>query len=104
GGFHPLGAMGASAMMDYCNQTDATHIMVAAGTATTLAGLLLNNSGNKQIIAVPVIKNMEDLESRIRRLTGMRQQANLAVWNQFHFGGYAKTNESLFQFMNETFA
>ena len=104
GGFHPLGAAGASLIMEKLAGFDATHICTAVGTATTLAGILKANKSNAQIIAVPVLKNLHDVEERLRHLDCNDLKAQPEIFDGYHFGGYAKKTPELIQFMNELFA
>ncbi|MEO7563275.1 MAG: pyridoxal-phosphate dependent enzyme [Ferruginibacter sp.] len=101
GGYHPLGARGASLILGLLKNKEATHICTATGTATTLAGLLLSAGENQQVIAVPVIKNMTDIEDRVYQLTHVIKHKNLQIIDGYHFGGYAKKNRELVNFMNE---
>ncbi len=100
GGYHPMGAAGAALIMDLIDE-DATHICCAVGTATTLAGLLLGKKENQQIIAIPVLKNMHDLQYRIEYLTNCKYSGkHLQIMQDYHFGGYAKKNQELIDCMN----
>jgi 1-aminocyclopropane-1-carboxylate deaminase len=99
GGYGMDGAKGAALIMDIIKKENASHICTCVGTATTLAGLLLNNSSAKTI-AVPVIKNMVDINDRLLQLTGSRYGDNLTIFGDYHFGGYAKYNTELIAFMN----
>ena len=101
GGYHPLGAKGASLIMEKIKETDASHICTAVGTATTLSGLILNTKPNQQIIAVPVLKGLNDLDSRLNFLTNNIDYQKPCIFNEYHFGGYAKKDETLIQFMND---
>ncbi|MBS1497512.1 MAG: pyridoxal-phosphate dependent enzyme [Bacteroidetes bacterium] len=100
GGFSTQGAAGAAKIMDLLHHCNATHIATATGTATTLAGLLMAANNKQQIISIPVIKNMTDIESRIKILTGKNQFNNLKILGDYHFGGYAKKNTELINFIN----
>ncbi len=100
GGYHPLGAAGASLIMDLLKDKNATHICTATGTATTLAGLLLKAQHSQQVITVPVIKNMNDIEERLFYLINKKKHNNLQIFDDYHFGGYAKKTEQLINFMN----
>jgi 1-aminocyclopropane-1-carboxylate deaminase len=103
GGYGIIGAKGASAIMDYIGN-DATHICCAVGTATTVAGLLLNIQPHQKIIAIPVLKGMDDIEQRVAFLTeGKFNQQQLHIENNYHFGGYAKKKAALISFMNELY-
>lgn len=103
GGFHPMGAEGGALIMNHILKVKATHICTAVGTATTLAGLLKNSTNNERIIAVPVLKNMTDIKDRLTSLGCSEQLERLSIFENYHFGGYAKKNEHLIRFMNECF-
>lgn len=104
GGYHPLGAAGASLIIDLLKDKNATHICTATGTATTLAGLLLKAQQSQQVITVPVIKNMNDIEERLFYLINKKKHNNLQIFDDYHFGGYAKKTEELINFMNVFYA
>lgn len=100
GGYHPSGAAGAALIMNFV-QDDPSHICCAAGTATTLSGLLMGLKKEQQIIGIPVLKNMHDLEQRISFLTNQTfQPKRLKIVSEYHFGGYAKKTPELIAFMN----
>ncbi len=102
GGFHPLGAEGASLIMEGLKEKGPTHICTATGTATTLAGLLMASKEDQTIISIPVLKNMTDIHERINYLCG-KSYDNLVILDGYHFGGYAKRTTQLIKFMNELF-
>ena len=103
GGYDPLGAKGAALIMDVLAQHSSTHICTAIGTATTYAGLLLGKNATQQIIGIPVIKNMTDIEERVSYLTGENFD-QLKIFDEYHFGGYAKKTDDLIRFMNEFYS
>ncbi len=103
GGYHPLGADGAALIMDKIKDALSTHICTAVGTATTLAGLLKGSGTDQEIIAIPVLKGMHDIGERIAYLTGKPVPSQLKIWDQYHFGGYAKRTTELISFMNELY-
>lgn len=98
GGFHPLGAQGASAMYAAIQPMAATHLVMAVGTATTLAGFCLQARAGEELIAVPVLKNLTDIPKRLKELCG--QSYLVTIWPDAHRGGYAKQDPALLQFMN----
>ena len=103
GGFHPLGAKGASLIMQSVDN-EATHICAAAGTATTLAGLVLSAATHQQIVGINVLKGISDTNERISFLTGNKiDPERLMMLNDYHFGGYAKQSPELIAFMNEVY-
>ncbi len=102
GGYHPSGANGAALIMDIPGCRNYSHICTATGTGTTLAGLLKAAAPSQTIVALPVLKDMKDIEERIAYLTGNKDPfKNLQLLNDYHFGGYAKKTETLIQFMNK---
>lgn len=101
GGYHPAGAKGAALIMNTFDKSLFTHIGLAIGTATTFAGLLLNQEKKQQIIGFPVLKNLTDIEDRIKFLTEKSENSfNYKLFSDYHEGGYAKKTTSLIQFMN----
>lgn len=102
GGYHPLGAKGAGLIMDLVAEESFSHICTASGTATTLAGLLLKSNAHQQIISIPVLKGMNDTIQRLAYLTPNNiKEKQLTVFDEYHFGGYAKKTNELVSFMNK---
>ncbi len=99
GGYHPLGAKGASLIMNQLKDSTITHICTAVGSATTLAGLLQNAEVNQKIVAVPVIKNMTDIPERLTYLHQNKQFNPPVILDNYHFGGYAKYDDNLLNFI-----
>ncbi len=104
GGFGNTGALGAAMIMQQLVNENATHICTSVGTATTLAGLVLNCKENQQLVAVPALKNMIDIETRLDQLTNHIKRKAITVFNEYHFGGYAKYNTELIDFMNDFYS
>jgi len=104
GGYGFLGAKGAANIMNHV-EANATHIACAVGTATTLAGLLMQVKSHQQLIAIPVLKGLNDIPERLLFLTGLKANAaQLHIEPSYHFDGYAKKNALLIAFMNELFS
>ncbi len=100
GGYHPNGAEGASIIMEAIHPMEVTHVATAVGTATTLAGLL-RNTQEQEIIAVPVIKNMTDIHSRLDYLNQNVPFNQPLIFEEYHFGGYAKYDDQLLHFIHD---
>jgi len=100
GGYGIAGTKGASHIMDTISFLNPDFISTAVGTGCTLSGLLYNKSSTAKIIAVPVIKGFQQLEKNMIDLLGTQQEHKFEVFDDYHFGGYAKKNEILLQFMN----
>ena len=101
GGFHPLGAEGASLIMDKVQNKTPTHICLPVGTATTLAGILSSANEDQHVLGFPVLKNMTDINTRIAALIDEKHINKLDIIDGYHFGGYAKSTKELTTFMNE---
>ncbi len=102
GGYHTSGAKGAALIMDMVKDNNYTHVCTAAGTATTLAGLLMAVKKEQVVIGVSVLKGMTDIKERINFLTnGTAKMEQLQVFQDHHFGGYAKKTPELIRFMNQ---
>lgn len=100
GGFGEEGVSGAALISNFYKAEDPTHICCAAGTATTLAGLIKSSAPEQHIIGFSAIKNMADFENRIRILLGHPFYKNYYLTDAYHFGGYAKKTGELILFMN----
>ncbi|MBU3715132.1 MAG: pyridoxal-phosphate dependent enzyme [Ferruginibacter sp.] len=103
GGYHPLGAKGAEKITNQIADFDATHICTAVGTATTLAGLLEHKNLNQTLIGIPVLKGMNDIRQRLSYLIGTEQFEMPVIWDTYHFGGYARRDNKLIEFMNRIY-
>jgi 1-aminocyclopropane-1-carboxylate deaminase len=102
GGYNSIGAQGAALIMEMIGPNNYSHIATATGTATTLAGILMTAKHDQSIIGIAVLKGVTDINSRIEYLTGdALLHNNLQLFEQYHFGGYAKHTPELIQFMNE---
>ncbi|MEP7236535.1 MAG: pyridoxal-phosphate dependent enzyme [Ferruginibacter sp.] len=101
GGYNNLGVKGAALIYDMVKTGDYTHICMAAGTATTLAGILVAAKPEQTVVAIPVLKGFTGIEENVKFLTGKRGKFNnLEILDAYHFGGYAKKNEVLIDFIN----
>lgn len=101
GGFGLEGAKGAALIHQLITPGEFTHIATAAGTSTTAAGILAG-AATETVICVPVLKGMTDIQSRIAGCSGSNYKANqLQVFDEYHFGGYAKKTPALIAFMNQ---
>ena len=100
GGYHPKGAAGAALITELIDDS-TTHICSALGTVTTLAGLITGAKKYQQVIGIPVLKGMTDIDERIEYLTN--KTGTYQLMNEYHFGGYAKKTPALIQFMNNLY-
>ena len=99
GGFSVKGMQGASLIPNYYSGTKYSHICVAIGTATTLAGILKNSTEETKIMGFPALKGLTDIYERLRIL-GISNPENLSIIDDYHFGGFGKKTPELISFMN----
>jgi 1-aminocyclopropane-1-carboxylate deaminase len=100
GGYGHAGTKGASLIMEAISFLKPDFVTTAVGTGCTLSGLLYDKTSQAKIIAVPVLKGFHDLEKSMIDLLVLQTPLNFEVFNDYHFGGYAKKNEKLLKFMN----
>ncbi len=103
GGFDSIGASGAGDIMNHPFLQTVSHVCLAVGTATTLAGICLRAHPSQQIIGIPVLKNMTDVEERLQILTQHSNFSHLTLFGEYHFGGYAKHTPVLLNSMNQLY-
>jgi 1-aminocyclopropane-1-carboxylate deaminase len=104
GGYGKPGATGASAILNTIDAGYYTHIIAATGTGTTLAGLVLAAADHQQVVGIPVLKNKDSIEQEINQLLPEKRKSRFLLIDDYHFGGYARSNEDLFAFMNHWYA
>jgi len=100
GGYGLKGAEGAATILDHCKKENYTHICCVAGTGTMIAGLITAALPAQQIIGFSVLKNNFEMDENIRTLLP-EPKKNFNLIHDYHFGGYAKYNPELIDFMNE---
>jgi 1-aminocyclopropane-1-carboxylate deaminase len=98
GGYGYRGVLGAKTILENL-EDDYTHILAAVGTGTTLAGLVTATLGNTHVTGIPVLKNNISLQEEIEALIPAEKK-RFTLIHDFHFGGYAKKNKELINFMN----
>ncbi|HUH32450.1 MAG TPA: pyridoxal-phosphate dependent enzyme, partial [Daejeonella sp.] len=99
GGAGDEAALGCSELIDELTES-YDHIFCASGTGTTAAGILMGIQSKNlaaKLHAVSALKNGGFLQEAIERYSNCSSQ--LCLHTDYHFGGYAKTQPELFQFM-----
>lgn len=101
GGTSELGLKGVAEMVTETGEqleSPPDFFAVAAGTGGTAAGLL---SAGANVLAFSALKGGEFLETDIQDLlVHSEQKGNLKLFTEYHFGGYAKWNTELTDFMD----
>ena len=93
GGAGKEGEKGAAEILQYADEKNYTHIACAIGTGTMFNGIREGTSANQNILGVVVLKGWK-VESETNKSE---------MFLNYHFGGYAKYNVTLINFMNEFF-
>jgi len=101
GGSNLLALKGCAEIIDEID-TDFDVVCVACGTGATLAGLISNLPDKQQATGFAVLKGADFITTDVKSLL---QQANIrptSTWQvntDYHFGGYAKTDQALWDFI-----
>ena len=83
-------------------KTDFDHICLACGTGGTLAGVVSGLYGKKKAIGFSSLKGKDRLTSSITELVHDFTDKTFDNWQvnfDYHFGGYAKVNDELINFI-----
>lgn len=73
-------------------------ILTSAGTGGTAAGILSNSRFEGKVVAVSTLKGGAFLRQSIKDL--YPKDENLLLWQDYHFGGYAKNTNELEKFIS----
>ena len=99
GGYGTLGAKGAATILSNEKNNSYGHIICAVGTGTMMAGLINAAKPHQHVIGIPVLKNEATIRNEITQLM-TNKETPFTLLHDFHLGGYAKTNQAQFDFMN----
>jgi 1-aminocyclopropane-1-carboxylate deaminase/D-cysteine desulfhydrase-like pyridoxal-dependent ACC family enzyme len=84
-------------------KVDYDYLCAPIGSGGTVAGLIMGSDNNKMIIGFSSLKGGEYLSSIISELisnSSNREFDNWMINHEYHFGGFAKINMELFEFVN----
>ncbi len=95
GGTNKLGVKGAEQILTKKDNYDV--ICLPVGTGGTISGIINSSGDHQKIIGFPVIKGIGSLKSDI---ASMSNKENWTLINNYVFGGYAKINNDLIDFIN----
>lgn len=100
GGHNAEGARGCEEILHLLPTAHYTHILCAAGTGTTLAGLINSALPTQEVIGIPVLKGARFLEQEVAMLLHPGINTKWKLLYDFHYGGYGRTSPALINFMN----
>ncbi|TKK65517.1 pyridoxal-phosphate dependent enzyme [Ilyomonas limi] len=103
GGSGEKGVAGAALILQQVPHVEKyTHVTCAVGTGTTLAGIISSALPHHIIIGISVLKGDFSLEAEIKNLLpSSANHQRFSIAHDYHFGGYAKYNAALLEYMNK---
>lgn len=99
GGSNQLAVEGCSEIVSNI-ELNFDFIFTACGTAGTLTGIAKSLKENQKAVGVAVLKGANFLIDEVRRLSE-NQKINFEILLNYPFGGYAKFNDELINFIKE---
>ncbi len=104
GGLGSDGIRGAEEILSLVSLSRYSHICCAVGTGTTMTGIINSAGDNQKIIGVSVLKGTIGFEPlNIFHIKNSVRLNDVQMIHSGHFGGYAKKNQTLIDFMNRVF-
>lgn len=97
GGSNNLAVKGCSEIPQRIH-IDYNYLFCACGTGGTLAGIIKGADSKKKIIGIAVLKNASFLFDDVKKLLES-EKFNWKILLDYHFGGYAKFNSELVNFI-----
>jgi 1-aminocyclopropane-1-carboxylate deaminase len=96
GGTNELAVRGCEEILEE-QDADFDYVCVAVGTGGTISGLINSLKGHQHVLGFPALRG-DFLPSEIRKFARSEQWGLI---NDYHFGGYAKINRELIEFINQ---
>jgi len=72
-------------------------VCCAVGTGGTISGIINSSENHQKILGFPALKDSAFLKDEIKKYC---RRSNFELIDEFHFGGFAKTNDELIDFIN----
>lgn len=106
GGANYYGMIGCQEIMNEI-KTPIDHVFIAQGTSTTSCGILLALNPNQKIHVIPALKGYESINEMTTLIgkSGIEPEwmndllSQVEVLDEYHFGGYGKYTNELFDFI-----
>ena len=99
GGSNSEGVMGAEEIVKFIPKNKYQYVCVPFGSGGTIAGIIRANR-NFKVLGFSSLKGAQYMEEVIRGLADSKNTKWRLVYD-YHFGGFAKTDHTLFEFMKE---
>lgn len=94
------GVKGAEEILHLIPFNRYTHILCAVGTGTMITGIINTALPTQHVIGISTLKLDQLHHSETLEFIHSNSSRNLSLLNSFHFGGYARKNNQLIDFMN----
>ncbi len=103
GGYGRQGALGAKKILEFEEVSQYNIIMASCGSGTMGAGLLAAIQPHQQLLLFSALKNNFSIEEEIKALLTKEEYVDkpYSINHEYHFGGFAKKDETLLSYMNE---
>ena len=101
GGAGPLGTLGCQEVLKETDMSAIDRVFVECGTGTTISGLATYAKDldlKADICGIQVLRGKDYIATDIKNTYGVD---NATIYDEFHCGGYAKTNSELIDFIQE---
>ena len=96
GGTNDLAIKGTSEILDTNDIHD--YVCCPVGTGGTIAGLINSSNEYQKLLGFPVMKGNDSLAESILAWTN---RDNYSLINDYHFGGYARIDDRLIEFIQD---
>lgn len=102
GGYGRLGARGAKEILAFETAKNYDTVMASCGSGTMGAGLLAALDHKQKLFLFSAVKNNFSIEEEIKSILLKEEYLNKSfeINHDYHFGGFAKKDEHLLEFMN----
>ena len=105
GGTNQLAIDGAKEIVEEAaQQMNPDYYCLACGTGGTTAGIIAGLNGTKQVLSFSALKGnflQQDIYDLLKTYNPNQNYENWQVQNDYHFGGFAKWNMDLVEFIND---
>jgi len=98
GGSNNEGVKGCEEILDEDDKL-YTHVILACGTGGTISGIINSANSTQSIIGIPVLNAEHSINDFIINHTKNNDKTNFKLINNYTFGGYAKSNNELNDFV-----
>lgn len=101
GGTNALAVKGCADLGALLSDISADYICTPAGTAGTMAGLILGTTCRHKVIGFSALENGQFLRSIIEQYAGSANANRWELITAYAYGGYAKRSETVDKFIHE---